>query len=425
MRSFAMPLIRLLVVLLTAATCTVAARADDWPRFRGPAGQGSANDGNLPVRWSDDENIAWKTELPGHGSSSPVTWGDKIFLTSYSGYGVDENDPGDPQNLVRHLLCLDRREGKILWSTDVPARLPEEEFGRRLALHGYASSTPATDGQRVYAFFGKSGVMAFDFAGKPLWTADVGKGTHQWGSSNSPLLYHNLVIVNASVESGSLVALDKQSGSEVWRAKGMNASWNTPILVDTKDGRQELVVSVRGKILGFDPASGEQLWSCDGIEDYVCPSVVAEDGVVYAIGGRRNTAVAVRVGGRGDVTETHRVWKAAAGSNVSSPVIYHGHLYWVSEQGIAYCLKADSGEIVYRERLNTGLVYSSATVADGKLYIATREKGTYVLAAKPKFEVLAHNTLADDSIFNGSPVVSDGQLLLRSDRFLYCIGKRK
>jgi outer membrane protein assembly factor BamB len=417
--------LRLACTLVSLMVCG-AAMAADWSQFRGPGGSAKSSDGNLPERWSATENIVWKTELPGPGSSSPITWQDKIFLTCYSGYGLKLEEPGDQANLTRHMLCLDRSGGKILWSVELAAKLPEEEYQKRLALHGFASSTPATDGQRVYAFFGKSGVMAFDFDGKPLWTADVGSRTNGWGSSNSPVLYQNLVIVNASVESGSLVALDKQTGSEVWRAKGMRESWNTPVLVDVPGGRQELVVSVMGKVLGFDPSSGDELWRCDGIEDYVCPSVVADAGIVFAIGGRRATALAVRVGGRGDVTESHRLWKVSAGSNVSSPVYHDGHLYWVSDQAIANCLDAKTGEVIYRERLpRQDLVYASVTLGDGKLYAVTRQRGTFVLAARPEFEVLAHNDLSDSSVFNASPAISQGQLLLRSDRYLYCIGQTK
>jgi outer membrane protein assembly factor BamB len=191
-------------------------------------------------------------------------------------------------------------------------------------------------------------------------------------------------------------------------------------------GAQELVVAIKGKLLAFDPATGEQLWNCDAIDDYICPSVVAEEGVVYAIGGRRATAVAVKAGGRGNVTQSHRLWSVAAGSNVASPLVHEGHLYWVSDAGIAHCLKADTGEIVYRERLpRAGRVYASVTLADGKLFSVSRESGAFVLAAAPEYKLLAQNSLSpDNSIFNASPVVSNGQLLLRSDQALYCIGKK-
>jgi outer membrane protein assembly factor BamB len=201
----------------------------------------------------------------------------------------------------------------------------------------------------------------------------------------------------------------------------MNSSWNTPHLVDVGGGKHELVVSVQRKILGFDPETGEQLWSCDGIQDYVCPSVVSHDGVAYVIGGRTSRTIAVRAGGRGDVTGTHKLWEARVGANVVSPVVYEGHLYWVSDRNsVAYCVRLEDGEVMYSERFPSQ-PYASALAGDGKLYVVTRHGGAYVLAAKPQYEQLAHNKLDDDSTFNASPIVADGRLYLRSDNYLYCI----
>jgi len=401
-----------------------SAGGENWPNFRGPGGLGVSGDTGLPVTWSAKENIVWKTELPGPGASSPITWGDRIYLTCYSGYGLSEREAGNQADLKRHLLCLNRADGKLVWEETVAA-LAAVRFGGFQARHGYASSTPATDGERVYVFYEKEGVLAYDFAGKQLWQSDVGQRTHNWGSGTSPVLYKNLVIVNASVESGSLVALDRSTGHEAWRAGGIRQSWNTPLLVEVAGGKQELVVSIQGSLLGFDPETGERLWNCPGIQDYVCPSVVAQDGVVYAIGGRRGgTAVAVKAGGRGEVEP---LWTQRAGSNVSSPVVYRDHLFWISDQGIAYCLKADTGEIAYEQRVPGSRVegYASALAADGKVYNVTRERGTFVLAAKPQFEQLAHNEFGSDtSICNASPAVTSGQLLLRSNRYLYCVGSK-
>jgi outer membrane protein assembly factor BamB len=221
------------------------------------------------------------------------------------------------------------------------------------------------------------------------------------------------------------VALDKKTGEEVWRAKDMLRSWNTPLVVDAGD-RQELVVNTEGKILAFDPASGKKLWECKGIDDYICPSVIAADGVVYAIGGRTNMCIAVKAGGSGDVTKTHRLWAVGSGSNVSSPVLHEGYLYFAKESGILHCLAAKDGKTMYTERLDPqpGLIYASPIVAEGRIYYVSRDKGTFVVPAEPKFKLLAHNVFeSDKSIFNGSPVVSRGQLLLKSDKFLYCIGK--
>ena len=406
------------ITLLTMMVSGEPAIAD-WLQFRGPGGQGRTNETNLPLTWSDTNNVIWKTELPGPGSSSPIALGDRLYLTCYSGYGVDRRNLGELEDLVLHVVCV-TNEGRITWDEQLQPKQPESKHVRD---HGYAAPTPVTDGEHLYVFFGKSGVFKFDLDGNQIWQASVGEKTHEWGCGTSPVLYGNLVIVNASVESGSLVAIDKNSGKEVWRAGGMNASWNTPHLVDVGAGSQELVVSVRSKILAFDPKTGQQLWNCEGIPDYVCPSIVSQDGVIYVIGGRTSRAIAIRAGGQGDVTQSHRLWETRAGSNVSSPVIHDGHLYWVSDRNrMAYCVRLDDGEIVYSERFRER-PYASALAGDGKLYIVTRFGGTFVLAANPEFAQLAHNTLDDRSTFNASPIVANGKLVLRSDKYLYCIGK--
>jgi len=380
----------------------------------------------LPSQWDAGSNLVWKAQLPGPGASSPVTFDGKIYLTCYTGYGVEEGNPGDASQLKRHLLCLDQKDGKLVWDAAQPSTQKEGAYEGFTALHGYASSTPAVDKDGIYVFFGATGAAAYAHDGRQLWLTSCGTKTHEWGSANSPVLYQNLVIINASVENGSLIALDKQTGKEVWRQAGMVESWSTPVLVAV-GAAWELVVQVKGKILGFDPASGEPLWSCQGIDDYVCPSVVAEGDVAYAIGGRRATAIAVRAGGRGDVTKTHKLWEVKKGSNVSSPVVHQGYLYWAHDtRGAVYCVDAKTGQDAYEERLEPrpGRIYASPLAADGKLYYVSRDAGVYVLAAQPKFELLAHNQLeSGSSVFNGSPVAADGRLLLRSDGALYCIGK--
>jgi outer membrane protein assembly factor BamB len=410
---------RHLVVVWALAACFVQfACADDWRGFRGPGGQGASSETDLPTTWGEKENLAWKAELPGYGASSPITLGENIYLTCYSGYGTKGD--GAIDELKLHVICLSRSDGKTVWDTQVAPKQPVSE---RVRDHGYAAPTPTTDGEHLFIFFGKTGVLKFDLDGKQIWQADVGSQTHGWGCGTSPVLYKDLVVVNASVESGSLVALNKKDGSEAWRAAGMNSSWNTPHLVTLANGDQELVVNIKGSILGFNPSTGEKLWTCQGIADYICPSVISEKGVVYAIGGRTSRAIAVRAGGRGDVTETHQLWEAKAGANVSSPVIHDGHMYWVSDRNrVAYCVRLEDGEIVYSERFK-GQPYASTLVADDKLYVVTRYDGVFVLSAKPEFEQLAHNEFDDDSTFNASPIASNGKLFVRSDRFLYCIGK--
>lgn len=416
-------MLHLCCAFLVALTAATVAAEKTWPGFRGPGGLGISAERGLAVEWSGTENVAWKTDLPGPGGSSPVVWNDRIFITCYSGYGLDESDPGDPADLKRHLVCLNRDDGRIIWdrTVDGAAAISFQGFQAR---HGYASSTPATDGTLVYVFFEKEGVFTFDYDGKQVWQSDVGNRTHNWGSGTSPVLFKNLVIVNASVEDRSLVALDKQTGKEVWRARGIQQSWNTPLLVTVADDKQELVVSVMGSLLGFDPATGERLWQCPGVQDYVCPSVVAAGDTVYCIGGRRATAIAVKAGGSGDVEP---LWTQDAGSNVSSPVVDGDHLYWVSDSGIAVCLDRHTGAIAYQQRLRGRRIeaYASAVAADGKIYNVTRSSGTFVLAAKPEFEQLANNVLdPDTSICNGSPAISNGQILLRSNQALYCIGRK-
>ena len=414
---------RLLATVLTTAsilTLTATFAPADWPQFRGPGGHGVSDAKNLPATWSDSENVVWKAPLPGPGASSPIALGDKLYVTCYSGYGRDVESSGDMDDLRLHLVSIAAKDGKVLWDREIRPKLPEEDQVRD---HGYAAPTPASDGKHIFVFFGRTGVFKFDLDGKPIWQADVGTRTHGWGCGTSPVLYKGLVVVNASVESDSLVALDKQSGREVWRARGMDDSWNTPHLVDLGRGRQELVVSVKDWILAFDPATGKKLWQCRGIEDYVCPSIVSHEGVVYVIGGRSSRALAVRAGGRDDVSSSHVLWRANKGANVSSPVIHDGHLYWVSDRNqVAYCLRLSDGEIVYEKRVDVQ-PYASTLLADGKLYVVTRREGTLVLAAKPEFEQLARNRFEDRATFNASPIVAHDRLYLRSDRFLYCIGK--
>ena len=402
-----------------------------WVQFRGPDGSGTSAQSGLPATWSATENIVWQKALPGFGSSSPIVVGDRIIVTCYSGYGTDAKNPGDQSKLRLHTVCVARASGEILWDAEIDAKLPEQKYQSWMTKHGYASSTAVSDGRAVYVFFGHTGVFAFDLSGERLWSADVGSKTHGFGTGASPILYENLVIVNASVESQSLIALDRKSGQQVWSARGIRESWNTPVLVEASGGKHELVLMTADKLLAFDPADGKPLWNCAGSQPprYICPSVIVHEGVVYALHGYHGPLAAVRPGGRGDVTGSHQLWTIPKkGSNVPSPVFHEGHIYWVKENGgIAFCADAKSGEVVYQKRLNPspGLIYASPLAADGRIYYVSRENGTYVLEAKPAFELIAHNAIAsDDSVFNGSPVVVDGRLLLRSDKALYCIGTK-
>lgn len=449
------------LVLVTVATVLAPAfsRADTWLQFRGDSGGGVSSDAGLPEKWDLQHNLLWKARLPGSGSSSPIVLKDRVYLTCYSGYGTREGG-GDQKNLVRHLVCVDRNNGNEIWKTDIHTNSREANYGGMMQQHGYASNTPATDGQKIFVFLGTGGVHAFDMQGKELWEKAVGDGTNQWGSASSVRLSGDLVIVNAAIESGAIVALKKENGDEAWRFPINGRSWSTPALVETDAGKHELVISSEGQISGLDPLTGKKLWSCDGVQDYTCPSVIPAKGIAYVCGGRQSSLIAVRVGGSGDVTTSHVLWRARIGANVPTPVLYQGHLFGVSDRGgIAYCVNAETGAIDYQKRLaldempvkpvayqpppggrrgmgrggpggpggfGGGLqFYASAVAADGKIFAVSRTSGVLVLAAKPDFELLARNQFeGDNGPFDGTPAICDGQIFLRSNGNLYCVGKK-
>jgi outer membrane protein assembly factor BamB len=415
---------RPLIITSLLCFCSIS-HANDWPQFRGPSGNATATDSNPPTTWSDTENIAWKTELPGRGASSPVVFGNRIFLTAYTGFGVDSDEPGDKANLKLHVLCFERDSGKLLWNKSIKASTATQKFGQRVADHGYATATPATDGDVVYASFGVSGVVAYDMDGNLMWQAKIGDGTAGFGSASSPVVFREMVYVNASIESNTLFAFDKQTGKEVWKAVSIMKSWSSPCIAEVPDGPPELIMNQKNEIFAFDPITGEKLWWCAGVEDYIVPVPVFHDGVVYCLGGRSNRAIAVKLGGRGDVTETHKLWESTIGANVTSPVYHNGHLYWASDKAIENCLRASDGEEVYQQRLPArSRIYSSIVRGGDKLYVTTRDQGIVVLAAKPEYKELAVNVIeSDETLFNASPAISGNQLLLRTDAFLYCIGE--
>ncbi len=418
-----MPSVQQLTLIALLCICSTV-NAADWPQFRGPSGNATASDSDPPTTWSDSENIVWKTALPGRGASSPIVSGKHVFLTAYTGFGVDAQEPGDKANLRLHVLCFERNSGKLLWDKSIKASPSTQKLSQRIADHGYATATPATDGEAVYASFGVSGVVACNMDGNLLWQAAIGDGTAGFGSAASPVVYDDLVYVNASIESNTLFAFDKRTGRKVWKTESVMKSWTTPCIAEVPDGPPELILNQKNEIFAFDPVTGKKLWWCAGVEDYIVPVPVFHDGIVYCLGGRSNRAIAVKLGGRGDVTKTHKLWESTTGANVTSPVYHDGYLYWASDKAIENCLRASDGEEVYRERLPTrGRIYSSIVRAGNKLYVTTRDQGIVVLAAKPEYEELAVNVIeSDQTLVNASPAVSGNQLLLRTDRFLYCIG---
>lgn len=414
---------------LMASSVAAAVQAADWPQFRGPSGNATCQQGQVPTEWNSTKNIVWKTALPGRGASSPIVFGDRVFLTAYTGYGLADEaqagkEEGSKDELRLHVLSFDRQSGKQLWDESIPGSPDTQDITNRVADHGYATGTPVTDGKAVYAYFGVSGVVAYDYQGKLLWQARLGSNTAGFGSASSPVIFENLVIVNASIESDNLVALDKATGQEVWKVDSVNRSWSTPCIAEVPGGDPELIINHQEIIRGINPRTGEELWNCRGIQDYVVPVPIAHEGIVYCLGGRSNRAIAVKLGGRGDVTKTHKLWEVTIGANVTSPVLYDGHLYWASDKAIANCLVAKTGEEVYRQRLPTrARIYASIVRAGEHFFVTTRDQGVVVLAAKPEYEEVARNVIeTDEGQVNASPAVCDGRIYLRTDGFLYCIG---
>ena len=458
-----------MLVMLLVVTLGSTAQAD-WLRFRGPNGTGVSNE-QLPEKWSPSENVKWKVPIPGPGSSSPIVVGDRVFLTCYTGYGIHQESPGDQKDLRRHLLCINRLDGSTIWTKTVQPVLPEDPFaGIGMPQHGYASHTPVSDGQRVYAFFGKTGVFAFDMEGKQLWQQTVGteSGANGWGSSSSPILYKNLLIVPATAESEAMVALDKLTGEEQWRqeAAGFTGVWGSPILVKVNDERSDLVIAVPNEIWALNPDTGKMRWYSEGVSaQYMCSSAVAHDGVVYAMesGPSGGGGVAVKAGGKQDVTASHLVWKGGQTSRVSTPVIYNGRLYAFANR-ITKCYDLTTGDEISQSRLSSinggtdrraiginapqGQVfaqqqrpgrggpggrrgrgggfgnrdYGSPVIAAGKLYFQARSGDCYVFATGDQFERLAVNKVTSDSEdFSATPAISDGALFIRSNKHLYCV----
>jgi outer membrane protein assembly factor BamB len=426
-----------------------ALQAADWPRFRGPNGSGVTAD-KAPVEWGTSQHISWKLALPGRGVSCPIVVGQNVFVTCYSGYGIPGAE-GNLENLKRHLLCIDRSNGTVRWTATVPAELPEDPFsGAGVPAHGYASHTPTSDGERVYVFFGKTGVLAFDLEGNELWRQSVGKasGRMRWGSAASPVLLGDLLIVNASDEAEALVAFDKRTGELKWRAEaaGLGGSWSTPV-VATAEGAEELVLAVPHEVWGFNPSTGKLKWYAAGTnDDTMSASAVFHESRIFVMGGRGGNSVALQPGGKGEVTP---VWTNQASGRFGSPVIFGGHFY-LNNGAVLACHDLETGERVKQVRLGDGVGpaatperptggpggrgaggggrgggdYASPIIANGKLYITLRNGFTHVLEATPELTPLAVNDLsADRSGFDATPAVSEGQLFLRSHSTLYCIAE--
>ena len=407
-------------------------RAENWPGWRGPSGDGVSAGKGIPTKWSSTENIAWKIAVPGEGHSSPIVWGDKVFLTS----SLTEKNK-------RILLCIDRLSGQTVWQRDV-VQSPPETVHR---LNSRASGTPATDGRQVYVTFmraegdeviapnvgserlitpGKIIVAAYDLDGNEKWKTNVGDFLSAHGFNTCPVLFEDLVILNGDHDGNAyLVALDRQSGRQRWRTRRENKtrSYVTPIIRKI-DGITQMILSGSLCIASYDPRNGKRHWIVDGPTEQFVASMVYDGKYVFATGGypERHT-LAIRPGGKGNVTDTHIAWRTTRGAAyVPSPIISGRYLLMVADSGIASCFEARTGKRHWMERLPGGHSPSPVS-ADGLVYFVSDRGVTTIIRPSETFAVIAKNELGEP--VSASPAISQGQIFLRTHQNLYCIGSKK
>ena len=407
-------------------------RAENWPGWRGPSGDGVSTGKGSPTKWSSTENIAWRIAVPGEGHSSPIVWGDKVFLTS----SLTEKNK-------RILLCIDRLSGQTVWQRDV-VQSPPETIHR---LNSRASGTPATDGKQVYVTFmraegdrviapnvgserlitpGKIIVAAYDLDGNEKWKTNVGDFVSAHGFNTCPVLFEDSVILNGDHDGDAyLVALDRQSGRERWRTRRENKtrSYVTPIIREI-DGITQMILSGSLCVASYDPRNGKRHWIVDGPTEQFVASMVYDGKYVFATGGypERHT-LAIRPGGKGNVTDTHIAWRTTRGAAyVPSPIISGRYLLMVADSGIASCFEARTGKRHWMERLPGGHSPSPVS-ADGLVYFVSDRGVTTIIRPSETFAVIAKNELGEP--VSASPAISQGQIFLRTHQHLYCIGSKK
>jgi len=388
-----------------------------WPNWRGPNSSGISTIGCRAVRFSPEAGVRWRVDVPGRGSSSPVVWGDYVLLTTAL--------PGDePPRLA--VLCYRRADGQFLWQSEVG-----RAAGRTHAKNGYASATVATDGERVYSFFGSTGLFCHDMTGKQVWRADLGNLDHQWGTASSPVLCGDLVVQLCDAEQDSYLAgFDKASGRRVWRTPRPSAGcWTTPVLIEAQTARgkrKELVVNGASSkdadgrvVIAYDPGDGRELWRVHGTTELVTPTLLVGDGLVYSTSGRNGPILAIRPGGDGDVTNSRVAWRRdRGGPYIPTGLCWRNRLYVLGDAGSVACYDAATGEELWKARLR-GAFTASLVAADDRVY-AVDERGTvYVFAASDRFELLAQNEM-DERVL-ATPAIAGGDLFLRTESRLYCI----
>lgn len=384
-----------------------------WPRWRGPSGQGVVTGTGYVDTWSATQNVLWKTPVPGRGNSSPIVWGDHIFLTTAYEGGRRVS-----------VLAYSRSTGRLLWETAAPAGRTDSGAHYK---NGHASATAATDGERVYVSFGPRGLFAFDFKGQIAWQRDLGSMEAYHGAAGSPLLYRDRIILYQDQWRGSFIAaFDTRTGRDVWRTpRDASNGWGTPIAVRVGT-RDEIIVSSQQRVQAYDPERGRELWRCSGNTYEVIPTPVVGYGMVFCSSGRAGPTLAIRPGGSGDVTRTHLAWESPRGSPfVPSPILYGEQLYMVNDMAsIVTSLHATTGKAMFQGRLGvaTREGFSASPVAvDGKIFFTNDEGDTFVLRAGPTFTLLHVNRIGEGTL--ASPALVDGRWYIRTDRNLYAIGR--
>lgn len=440
--------IRQLLIVAVVVVFALAAFADEresganWPRWRGPEGSGVSAEKNLPGEWSSTQNIAWKTPLPGRGHSSPVVWGNRIFLTAAI---MGDVAPGAkaPIHMIngkpwkhpdaigsdhRHtlkVLALDRDTGKIVWERTAYEGTIYDDYHKK---NTSASPTPVTDGKKVYAYFGSEGLYAYNLDGKLAWKVEIPKiGTMSVGSGTSPILFENLLILQCDREDGAdsdIVAYDKETGKTVWRTlrNGVEISWATPIIVDAPGGPQ-LIASGSEFIIAYNPRTGNELWRMEGVKSNAIPSPLAGHGLVYLSAGfPKKKVIAVRVGTKTESGAPEIAWTYDRGTAyVPSPVLYGDYLYLTSDKGILTCLDAKTGAVLYDDgRVPVPATFMASLLAyNGEIYQFGQDGDTFVVRAGPKHEVLRTNSLGEPVY--STPSVAGGRLYIRGEKHLYAI----
>jgi len=413
-----------------------SALAGNWPAWRGPHGTGVCDEQNLPLHWSTSENVRWRVPLPERGNSTPVIWGNRVFVTQ----AIEKGSLAKEGKHRRTLLCFDRSNGKLLWQTgiDVSEKEPTHE------TNPYCSASPVTDGERVIASYGAAGLYAYDLDGKEIWHRDLGPQRHIWGNAASPVLYGSLCLLNFGPgERTFLIAVDKTTGKTVWQhdeAGGDSGekkpdqpkpawigSWTTPV-ISRVEGHDELLMSFPSRLASFDPRTGKERWSCRGLNPLVYTSPLYSDGVAVAMGGFGGSSLGVKTGGEGDVTEKLRLWQVPRNKQrIGSGVISGDYIYILDDPGIAECIELRTGKVVWEPRLKGPGAksdnWSSMVLSADKLYAINQSGDAFVLRASPKFEVLSTNSIGETTIASIAP--SNGELFIRSYKALWCIGAKK